>query len=73
MFLGGGMPVSLQRGTVYNFLIGRHLLPDIEPGQGENLVLSRDVLDTVINLHKPIAAAPHIAAGGKVAVLIDAG
>ena len=63
-------PVSRRGKAVNHFLIGRHLLPDIELGIGKNAVLFGNILYPVVNLFEVIR--PHdIASAGKVAVLVD--
>ena len=57
-------PFSLQRGTVYDLFVGGHLLPDVELGHGENLVLVRNALPPVVVLNEAAAIVQHIAAGG---------
>lgn len=37
-------PFTLQRGSVNDFLVGGHLLPDIQLGHGENLVFIGNIL-----------------------------
>ena len=69
----GGEPLFflVQRRTVYDLLIRRHLLPDIQLGIGEDTVLRGNILHPVIPLHKAAAVIEHIAAGGKMAALVD--
>ena len=61
---------ALQRGTVYDLIVGRHLLPDIQFGVRKNAVFGGNVLDAVVHLLE-IAAAGQIARGGEVAALVD--
>ena len=70
MLLSRVQALALQRGTVYDLLVGRHLLPDIQLGVRKNAVFGGNVLDAVVHLLE-IAAAGQIARGGKVAALID--
>ena len=71
MLLFGNLPIALQGGAVNNFFIGRHLLPHRELRERENLVLGGNVLDPVVVLDEFAAVVQYIAAGGKVAVLVD--
>ena len=64
MLLSRVQAFALQRRTVYDLLVGRHLLPDIQLGIGKNTVLGRNVLDPVVHLLE-IAAAGQIARGAK--------
>lgn len=70
MLLSRVQAFALQRGTVYDLLVGRHLLPDIQLGVRKNAVFGGNVLDAVVHLLE-IAAAGQIARGGEVAALID--
>ena len=71
MLLSRVQALTLQRGTVYDLLAGRHLLPDIQLGIGKDTVLRRNILHPVIPLHKFAAVIEHIAAGGKMAAVVD--
>src|SRR5699024_10894157 len=64
-------PIAFQRGTVNNLLVGRHLFPDRKFLIGENSVLGGDVLDPVVVLDEFPSVIQHIAAGGKMAVLVN--
>ena len=71
MLFFGDLPIALKGGAVDNFFVSRHLFPHRELRERENLVLSGDVLDPVVVLDEFAAVVQHIAAGGKVAVLVD--
>lgn len=64
-------PFSLQRGTVNDLLVGGHLLPDVELGHGENLVLVGNVLPPVVVFNEAASIVQHIAAGGIVPILVE--
>ena len=67
----GKFPIAFQRGTVNNLFVGRHLFPDRKFRVGENPVLGGDVLYTVIKFLEITAGLNNIAAGGKMAALVD--
>ena len=67
------LAVALQRRTVYDFMISRHLLPDRELREREHLMLLGNILQAVIHFHEMIAFFDNIAARGKMAVFVDAG
>lgn len=64
MLLSRVQAFSLQRGTVYDLLVGRHLLPDIQFRVRKNAVFGGNVLDPVVHLLE-VAAAGQIARGGR--------
>ena len=70
MLLSRVQAFALQRGTVYDLLVGRHLLPNIQFRVCKNTVFGGNVLDAVVHLLE-IAAAGQIARGGEVAALVD--
>lgn len=70
MLLSRVQAFTLQRRTIYDLLVGRHLLPDIQLRVRKNTVFGGNVLDPVINLLE-VAAAGQIACRGEVAALVD--
>ena len=50
MLLSRVQAFVLQRGTVYDLLVGRHLLPDIQFRVRKNAVFGGNVLDPVVHL-----------------------
>lgn len=70
MLLSRVQALALQRGAVYDLLVGCHLLPDIQLGVRKNAVFGGNVLDPVVHLLE-VAAAGQIARGGEVAALVD--
>ena len=70
MLLSRVQAFALQRGTVYDLLVGRHLLPDIQLGVRKNAVFGGNVLNAVVHLLE-VAAVRQIAHGGEVAALVD--
>ncbi len=64
MLLSRVQVLALQRGTVYDLLVGRHLLTDIQLGVRKNAVFGGNVLNAVVHLLE-IAAAGQIARGAK--------
>ena len=70
MLLSRVQALALQRGTVYDLLVGRHLLPDIQLRVRKNAVFGGNVLNAVVHLLE-VAAAGQIARGGEMAALID--
>lgn len=65
MLLSRVQAFALKRGTVYDLLVGRYLLPDIQLGVCKNAVFGGNVLDAVVHLLE-VAAAGQIARGGNV-------
>lgn len=70
MLLSRVQALTLQRGTVYDLLVGRHLLPNIQFRVCKNAVFGGNILNAVIHLLE-VAAAGQIARGGEVAALVD--
>ena len=70
MLLSRVQALALQRGTVYDLLVGCYLLPDIQLGVRKNAVFGGNVLDPMLHLLE-VAAAGQIACGGEVAALVD--
>lgn len=69
--LMGKFPIAFQRGTVNNLLVGRHLFPDRKFRIRENPVLGGNVLCIVVKFFEVPTGLDNIAAGGKVAALVD--